>query len=83
MRLKWKRTGMPSAIKKHDYLMEYYVKDKCDKLHVQCNFIVLITMKKAKEQAKVELKVESRFLSLFGLDSSQSQRSNNSPSPPP
>jgi hypothetical protein len=64
--------------------MEYRVKDKYSEWHVQCNSIVIITLKKAGEQAKAELKVESGYVDLFGMDSSQSQRSNNNPpSPPP
>ena len=40
-------------------------------------------MKKAKEQAKAELEAESSFVDLFGLDSSQSQRSDAGPPSPP
>ena len=36
-------------------------------------------MKKAKEQANAELEAESSFVDLFGLDSSQSQRSDAGP----
>jgi hypothetical protein len=81
VRLKWKCTGMPTAIKTHDNMPGYRVKDTRGEWHVQCNCIVLITVNKVEEQAKADLEVESNYADLFGLDSSQSQ--NNPPSPPP
>ncbi len=78
VRLKWKCTGAPTTVKKHDYLKEYTVKDRRGELHMQCYCIVLITVKKAEEQAKAEFEVESNYIDLFGIDRSQSH-----PSPPP
>ena len=78
--------GTPTAVKKHDYLTHYRVKDRRGKKHMQCDCLVLVIAKKAKERAKaelLELELEGGFLvNLFGLDSSQSQRSDDSPSPP-
>ena len=77
-----KCTGTPTTCNKHDYPAEYRVKDKYSKWHTQCNSIVIITVEKAK-RAKAELEVESSFVDLFGLDSSQSQRSDAGPPSPP
>jgi hypothetical protein len=81
VQIKWKYTGMPNAENKHDYLMEYRVKDKRGELHMQCNCIVLVTVKNAEDWAKAELEVKSGYVDLFGIDSSHSQ--DNAPSPPP
>ena len=84
VRLKWKCTGTPTACNKHDYPTEYGGNDKYGEWHTQFDSIVIIPLKKAKERAKVELEVESIFVDFFGLDSSQSQRSDDGPpSPPP
>ena len=51
---------------------------------MQCDCIVLVTVvRKAEEQTQAELEVESSHMDLFGIDSSQSQRSDGPPSPPP
>jgi len=51
---------------------------------VQCDCIVLVTVvRKAEEQTQAELEVESSRMDLFGMDSSQSQRNDGPPSPPP
>jgi hypothetical protein len=81
VQLKWKCTGTPTSVKKHDYLTEYKVKDRQGEWHVQCNCIVLITVNKAEDQAKVELEVKSGYVDLFGIDSSQSQDNPLSPLP--
>ena len=84
VRLRWKCTGTPTAVKKHNYLTEYKVRDKRGVWHVQCHCIVLVTVRKAEERTQVELEVESSYMDLFGVDSSQSQRSDGDPpSPPP
>ena len=84
VRLRWKCTGTPTAVNKHDYPTEYKVKDKKGEWHVQCDCIVLVTVKKAEERTQAEVEVESRYADLFGTDSSQeSQRSDDPPSPPP
>ena len=57
VRQRWKCTGTPTAVNKHDYLTEYRVKDKRGEWHVQCDCIVLVTVKKAEEQTQAELEV--------------------------
>ena len=83
VRLRWKCTCTPTALNKHDYPTEYRVKDKRGEWHVQCDCIVLVTVRKAEERKQAELEVESSYVDLFGIDSSQSQRSDGPPSPPP
>ncbi len=84
VRLKWKCTGTATACKKHDCSTEYRVKEKYGGWHdVQCGSTVIITVKKAEEQAKAELEVESGYSDLFGVDNGQSQWSNNDPQSPP
>ena len=83
VRLRWKCTGTPTAVNKHDYPAEYKVKDKKGEWHVQCDCIVLVPVKKAEERMQAEVKVESSYVNLFGIGSSQkSQRSDDPPSPP-
>ena len=61
---------------------EYKVKGKNGEWHVQCDCIVLVTVKKAEERTQV-VEVETSYVDLFGIDSSQSQRSDGPPSSPP
>ncbi len=49
---------------------------------MQCDCIVLVTVKKAEERTQVELEVATSYVGLFGINSSQSQRSEDPPSPP-
>ena len=79
VRLRWKCTGTPTAVNKHDYPMEYRVKDKREEWHVQCDCIMLVTIKKVEERTQAELEVVTSYVDLFGIDSSQSQRSDDSP----
>ena len=84
VQLRWKCTGTPTRVDKHDYPTEYRVKDKQEKWHMQCNCIVLVTVRKAEERTQAELEVATSYVDLFGIDSSQeSQRSDDPPSPPP
>ena len=84
VRLWWKCTGTPTAVNKHDYLTEYKVRDRRGDWHVQCDCIVLVMVRKAKEQMQAELEVESSYMDFFGVDSSQSQsQRSDPPSPPP
>jgi len=84
VRLRWKCTGTPNAVNTHDYPTEYKVRDKRGDWHVQCDCIVLVTVRKAEEQTQAELEVESSYMDLFGVDSSQSQsQRSDPPSPPP
>ena len=81
-RLKWKCTGTPTAVNKHDYPTEYKVRDNRGVWHVQCDCIVIVTVRKAEERTQAELEVGTSYVDLFGIDSSQSQRSDDPPSPP-
>ena len=84
VRLRWKCTGTPTAVKKHNYPTEYKVRDKRGDWHVQCDCIMLVTVRKAEERTQAELEVESSYMDLFGVDSSQSQsQRSDPPSPPP
>jgi hypothetical protein len=82
-RLMWKCTGTPTAINKHNYPTEYKVRDKRGVWHVQCDCIVIVTVRKAEERTQAELEVTTSYVDLFGINSSQSQRSDDPPSPPP
>jgi len=81
-RLMWKCTGTPTAVNKHDYLTEYKVRDNRGVWHVQCDCIVIVTVRKAEERTQAELEVSTSYVDLFGIDISQSQRSDDPPSPP-
>jgi len=61
VQLRWKCTGTPTRVDKHDYLTEYRVKDKRGKWHVQCDCIMLVTVRKAEERTQAELEVESSY----------------------
>ena len=80
-RLRWKCTGTPTAVSKHDYPTGYRVRDKRGVWQVQCDCIVIVTVRKAEERTQAELEVATSYVDLFGIDSSQSQRS-DPPSPP-
>jgi hypothetical protein len=64
-------------------LSAYKVKGKKGEWYVQCDCIVLVTVKKAEKRTQAEVEVETSYVDLFGIDSSQSQRSDDPPSPPP
>jgi len=88
MQLRWKCTGTPTCVDKHycPTPTEYGVKDKRGEWHVQCDCIVLdivTVVRKAEEQTRAELEAECSHMDLFGIDGSQSQRSDIPPSPPP
>jgi hypothetical protein len=81
--LRWKCTGTPTRVDKHDYPTECRVKDKQGEWHVQCeDCIVIVTVRKAEERTQVELEMATSYIDLYGIDSSQSQRSDDPPSPP-
>ena len=82
VRLGWKCTGTPTRVDKHDYPTEYRVKDKRGEWHVQCDCIMIVTVRKAEEWTQAELGVATSYIDLYGIDSSQSQRSDDPPSPP-
>jgi hypothetical protein len=82
-RLMWKCTGTPTAVNKHDYPTEYKVRDIRGVWHVQCDCIVIVTVRKVEERTQAELEVATSYVDLFGIDSSQSQRSDDPPPSPP
>jgi hypothetical protein len=49
---------------------------------VQCDCIMIVTVRKAEKRTQAELEVATSYVDLFGIDSSQSQRSDDPPSPP-
>jgi hypothetical protein len=58
VRLKWKCTGTSTSVKKHVYPLEFKVRDRRGEWHMQCNCIMLITVKRAEDRAKAEVEVE-------------------------
>ena len=46
---------------------------------MQCNCMVIVIVKKAEERAQVEVEVESSYVDPFGIDRSQSQKSDDPP----
>ncbi len=79
--LRWKCTCTPTAVNKHDYPTEYRVKDKRGEWHVQCDCIMLVTVRKAEEWTQAELEVATSYVDLFRIGSSlESKRSDNPPS---
>jgi hypothetical protein len=78
-RLKWKCTGTPTAVNKHDYPTGYKVRNNRGEYQVQCDCIVIVTVRKKEERTQVELEVATSYVDLFGIDSSQSQRSDDPP----
>ena len=80
-RLRWKCTGTPAATDKHHYPMEYSVRDKIGKWHIQCDCTVIVTLQRAETRVIAELEVKTSFVDLFGIDSSQSQDDPLSPPP--
>jgi hypothetical protein len=81
-RLMWKCTGTPTAVNKHDYPTEYKVRDNRGVWHMQCDCIVIMTVRKAEERMQAGLEVSTSYVDLFGINSSKSQRSDDPPSPP-
>ncbi len=79
----WKCTGTPTAVNKHDYPTGYKVRDNRGEYQVQCDCIVIVTVRKAEERTQAELEVATSYVDLFGIDSSQSQRSEDPPPSPP
>jgi hypothetical protein len=69
LRLRWKCTDTPPTVNKYDYPTEYRVKDKRGEWHVQCDCILLVTVKKAEEQTQAELEVVTSYVDLFRIDS--------------
>jgi hypothetical protein len=82
VRLKWECTGTFVIIKR-DYEIDYVNVDSKGRRNRQCNSVLIIQVKKAKERAETEAKVNRGQMSLFGSFSQGSPGSGYNPSPPP
>jgi len=82
VRLKWECTGT-FLIVKRDYEIDYVNVDKNGRRNRQCNLVLIVQVKQAKERAETEAKVNKGQMSLFGSFSQGSPGSGNHPSPPP
>ncbi len=82
MRLKWECTGA-FVIVKRDYEIDYVNVDTKARRNRQCNSVLIVQVKKAKERAETEAEVNRGQMSLFGSFSQGSPGSGYNPSPPP
>jgi hypothetical protein len=82
VRLKWECTGA-TAIFKRDYPIEYVIVDSKRRKNRQCNSVLIVQVKRAKERAETEAEVDTGQISLFGAFSQSSNVSDGPPSPPP
>jgi len=81
--LKWECTGAITIIKRN-YEIDYVNVDSKGRKNRQCNSVVIIQAKKAKERAEMEAEVTAEQISLFGTFSQSSHGSSGKhPSPPP
>ena len=70
-------------IVKRDYEIDYVNVDKNGRRNRQCKSGLIVQVKKAKERAETEVKVNKGQMSLFGSFSQGSPGSSNHPSQPP
>jgi hypothetical protein len=77
MRIKWECTGTPTIIK-CDYAIDYVAVDSNGRRNRQCNTIIIVKLKKAKEHT-AEAEVDVGQIDMFGPFSQGS--SNPSPLP--
>jgi hypothetical protein len=82
VRIKWECTGA-TTIFKRDYPIEYIIVDSKGRKNRQCNSVLIVQVKRAKERAETEAEVDSGQISLFGAFSQSSNASDTPPSPPP
>ena len=82
VRLKWECTGA-TAIIKRDYAIDYVIVDSKKRENRQCNSVLIVQVKRAKERAETEAEVDTGQISLFGAFSQGSNASDGPPSPPP
>jgi hypothetical protein len=80
--IKWECTGS-TAIIKRNYPIEYIIVDLKGRRNRQCNSVLIVQVKKAKERTETEAEVDSGQISLFGAFSQSSNASDGPPSPPP
>ena len=65
VRIKWECTGA-TAIIKRDYPIDYIIVDSKRRDNRQCNSVLIIQVKRAKERAETEAEVDSGQISLLG-----------------
>ena len=82
VRLKWECTGTFLIIKR-DYEIDYVIVDSKKRENRQCNSVLIVQVKRAKERAETEAEVDTGQISLFGAFSQGSNASDGPPSPPP
>ena len=82
VRIKWECTGA-TAIFKRDYKIDYVNVNSKGRRNRQCNSVLIIQVKRAKEHAAKEAEVNAGQISLFGAFSQSSNVSDGPPSPPP
>jgi hypothetical protein len=71
-----------TAIFKRDYEIDYVNVDSKGRRNRQCNLVLIVQVKRAKERAATEAEVDAGQISLFGA-LSQSSNANDGPSSPP
>ncbi len=73
-----------TSIFKHDYPIDYANVNLSGRRNHQCNSVLIVQVKRAKERAATEAEVDAGQISLFGTFSQSSNASSgNPPSPPP
>jgi hypothetical protein len=82
VRIKWECTGATTIIKR-DYEIDYVNVDSKGRRNRQCNSVLIVQVKRAKERAATEAEVDTGQISLFGAFSQSSNASDGPPSPPP
>jgi hypothetical protein len=83
VRIKWECTGTTTIIKQ-DYEIDYVNVNSSGRRNHQCNLVLIVQVKKAKERAETEAVVNAGQISLFGAFGQSSHGSSgNPPSPPP
>jgi hypothetical protein len=83
VRIKSECTGATTIIKR-GYKIDYVNVNSRGRRNRQCNSVLIVQVKRAKEHAETEAKVDAGQISLFGAFSQSSHGSSgNPPSPPP
>jgi hypothetical protein len=82
VRIKWECTGA-TAIFKRDYPIDYVIVVSKGRKNRQCNSVLIVQVKRAKERAAAEAEVDTGQISLFGAISQSSNASGGPLSPPP
>ena len=82
VRIKWECTGTTSIFKRN-YPIDCVNVDSSRRRNCQCNSVLIIQVKRAKERAATEAEVDAGQISLFVAFSQSSNTSDGPPSPPP